>query len=465
VSDPTGFLKYKRQLPDRRPPADRVRDWREFYAPLAEPKLQEQAARCMDCGVPFCQSQTGCPVENRIPDWNDLVHQGRWREASASLHATNNFPEFTGKLCPAPCESACVLGLGDDPVAIRVIESSIVDRAFAEGWVDPEAPARKSGRSVAIVGSGPAGLAAAQQLARSGHAVTVFEKADRVGGLLRFGIPDFKLEKSVLDRRLAQLTAEGVTFQTGTEIGRDISIDSLQARFDAVCLAVGAERPRDVRIPGRDLAGIHFAMDYLTQQNRRVADLESQGESISAQGRRVVVLGGGDTGSDCVGTAHRQGAREVRQFEILAQPPAERHASTPWPEWPLQLRTSHAHEEGGERRWEVRTAEFLGTPEGRVRGLRLEDETEIEADLVIIAAGFVGLASAEVWKSTGLELNARNGLRIDARFQTSRAGVFAAGDAQRGASLIVWAIAEGRKMASSVELYLSDNKGKKPGSV
>ncbi len=451
MSDPTGFLKYAREDEARRPVPERIRDFREFQLSLSEGRLREQGARCMDCGVPFCQSGAGCPVENRIPDWNELATEGRWREAIESLHATNNFPEFTGKLCPAPCESACILGIGADPVTIRSIESSIIERAFAEGWVQSRPSARRSGRSVAIVGSGPAGLAAAQQLARSGHAVTVFEKADRAGGLLRFGIPDFKMEKSILDRRLRQLEEEGVVFRTGVELGRDIALDELQARFDAVCLAVGAERPRDLPIPGREFKGVHLAMDYLTQQNRRNAGLPIEGAPILASGKRVIVLGGGDTGSDCIGTAHRQGAVEVRQFEILPQP--------------FKLKTTHAHEEGGERLWSIETEAFLEGENGEIRGLRARDGRTFDAELIIIAAGFTGVASPQSWSASGVELTSRGTIAVNQAFETSRKGVFSAGDSKRGASLIVWAIAEGRKMASAVDLHLSELKEIKRSTV
>jgi glutamate synthase (NADPH/NADH) small chain len=464
MSDPKGFLKTPRETPDRRSTAERLGDWKEFYLPLSEQKLQAQGGRCMDCGVPFCHGPQGCPVENYIPEWNDLVHQGRWREALKALHATNNFPEFTGKLCPAPCESACVLGINASPVSIRNIESSIIDRGFEQGWVHPVLPKRKTGKKVAVVGSGPAGLAAAQQLARAGHEVTVFEKSDRIGGLLRYGIPDFKMEKSAIERRIDQMRAEGVVFKTGVTIGADFA--ALRERYAAVCLAIGAEQPRDLEIPGRELAGVHFAMDYLVHQNKARAG--GPATPISAHGKHVVILGGGDTGSDCLGTAHRQGARSVHQFEILPRPPESRDASTPWPLWPMQLRSSHAHEEGGLRDWNVSTVEFVGQ-EGSVKKLRAQrvslregrfapvagSDFELDADLVLLAMGFSGPVRQGLVERLGLRLDARGAIATDAEFMTSEAGVFAAGDAKRGASLIVWAIAEGRKMAAAVDRYIA----------
>jgi glutamate synthase (NADPH/NADH) small chain len=465
----TGFLKLHRIDPPRRPVERRVRDWREMYEPLPEQTLRDQGARCMDCGVPFCQGDTGCPVQNLIPEWNDLVYRGRWQEALIALHATNNFPEFTGRLCPAPCEGACVLGLIDDPVSIKSIEQAMADRGFAEGWIAPLPPVRATGRRFAVVGSGPAGLAAAQQLRRAGHAVTLFEKADRIGGLLRYGIPDFKLEKRVLDRRLLQLEAEGVVFRTGVEVGRDLPTEALLRDFDAVCLTGGAEAPRDLPIPGRELAGVHFAMEYLIQQNRRGAgDVVAAPEAIDAKGKRVVVIGGGDTGSDCVGTAHRQGATEVVQLELLPQPPAERAVSTPWPYWPMKLRTSHAHEEGGVREWSVMTTRLSGE-NGRVQRLhavRVQPragggfdevpgtEFTLDADLVVLAMGFTGPAPSPLLDELGVERDARGAVVTDSSHQTSVPGVFAAGDVHRGASLIVWAIREGRDAATGIGEYL-----------
>jgi glutamate synthase (NADPH/NADH) small chain len=452
----------------------RVLDWREFYEPFPEDKLRVQAARCMDCGVPFCQSPTGCPVVNLIPEWNDLVHRGRWQDALKALHVTNNFPEFTGRLCPAPCETACVLGINSDPVSIRVIEWNIIDRGFEEGWVQPVRPVASTGRRVAIVGSGPAGLAAAQQLARAGHAVTVYEKADRIGGLLRYGIPDFKMEKWVIDRRLAQLEAEGVQFKTGVHVGRDISGEELRRHYDAVCLAIGAEQPRDLPVPGRELKGIHLAMEYLVQQNKRNAGDVLTEEPITAKGKRVVVIGGGDTGSDCVGTAHRQGCLEVHQFEILPEPPPTRAETTPWPLWPMQLRTSHAHEEGCDRRWSVSTTKFTGR-NGYVTTLHAQQvrfengrfvpvpgtEFELPVDLVILALGFTGPVKNGLLDSLGVQYDARGNVATDEHFMTNVEGVFAGGDVRRGASLIVWAIAEGRKMAQAVDAYLRAGRSAK----
>ena len=473
MGDPRGFLTLRRATATRQPATDRVKHWREFYETMADPALREQGARCMDCGVPFCQGDTGCPVQNVIPEWNDLVYRGQWREALAVLESTNNFPELTGRLCPAPCESACVLGLVDSPVAIRTIEQAIADRGFTEGWIAPRPPRAESGRRVAVIGSGPAGLAAAQQLRRAGHGVVVFEREDRVGGLLRYGIPEFKLQKSVLDRRLSQLRGEGVEFRTNVAVGDDLPVDVLRREFDAVCLTIGASAARDLRVPGRELAGIHLAMDFLTQQNRRLAgDTVPSGEAISAKGKRVVIIGGGDTGSDCAGTCHRQGARSVRQFELMPMPPAERAGSTPWPLWPMQLRTSHAHEEGTEREWSVATTAFSGR-RGRVEQLhtvRVEmlypddgpprpvpiegSDTTIDADLVLLAMGFAGNRPSRLLRDLGVELDARGNVASDALHRTSVPGVFSAGDARRGASLIVWAIREGRDAAESVDRYL-----------
>jgi glutamate synthase (NADPH/NADH) small chain len=465
-----GFLTIRRETPVRQPVDQRVQHWREFYVPLADDALSAQGARCMDCGVPFCQSDSGCPVQNLIPEWNELVHKGQWREAAEILHSTNNFPEFTGRLCPAPCESACVLSLIDQPVTIRSIEQSIIDRAFREGWVAPQPPARESGFRVAVIGSGPAGLAAAQQLRRSGHAVIVFERSDRVGGLLRYGIPDFKLEKSVLDRRINQLRAEGVEFRTSVCAGHDIGADVLRQDFDAVCIAIGASRARDLVVPGRHLLGIHFAMDFLTQQNRRVSGVGID-RAITARGKHVIIIGGGDTGSDCAGTCLRQGAKSVRQFELLPQPPENRSTSTPWPYWPMQLRTSHAHEEGCERDWSIATTEFSGSG-GTVRSLhavRVESQVQsngritnqpisgsehtIDADLVLIAMGFAGVQDDGLLGRLGVR-EERGSVVTRADQSTDTSGVFAAGDARRGASLIVWAIREGRDAAAAIDRYL-----------
>jgi len=462
----TGFLEYTRETPQRRPVLERINDWFEVYQDLPEQKLQAQAGRCMDCGVPFCH--TGCPVNNLIPDWNDLVYKNRWREAIRALHATNNFPEFTGRICPAPCEAACVLGINDKPVTIKVVEQNIVDRAFDEGWVQPEPPRRRTGKRVAIVGSGPAGLAAAQQLNRAGHFVTVLEKHDRIGGLLRYGIPDFKMEKGVIDRRLEQLHAEGIEFQTNVFVGRDISGDELVRDHDAVLLASGAEQPRELEIPGRELKGIHFAMDYLIQQNRRCAGdrIEDQ-EEILANGKRVVIIGGGDTGVDCLGTAHRQKAESVHQLQIHPMPPEDRHHSTPWPLWPLQLRVEAAHEEGGFREWSVLTTHFSGDAHGNVKKLhcvrvgpkpafeRIPDsEFYLDADLVLIAIGFSGPIRSGLLQQLPVAVNSRGNVHTDETFMTSIPKVFSAGDASRGQSLVVWAIAEGRKAAHYMDEFL-----------
>ncbi len=467
MADPKGFLKYPREGPKRRPVELRIQDWREFYEPIPEDKLKAQGARCMDCGVPFCQSNHGCPVVNLIPEWNDLVHRGRWKDALKALHATNNFPEFTGRLCPAPCESACVLGINSDPVSIRIIEWNIIDKGFDEGWVAPVLPVARTARTVAVVGSGPAGLAAAQQLAREGHRVTVFEKADRIGGLLRYGIPDFKMEKWVIDRRLEQMKAEGVEFRTNIHVGVDISADELRRQFDVVCLALGAELARELPVPGRELKGIHPAMDYLVQQNKRNAGDTITDEPITAKGKRVVIIGGGDTGSDCLGTTHRQGCLEVHQFELLPEPPPARAESTPWPLWPMQLRSSHAHEEGCDRQWSVSTTRFSGH-NGHVTKLHAHrvtfengrfipmpgTEFEMEVNLVLLAMGFTGPVKNGLLDSLGVKYDARGSVAVDENYMTSVEGVFAGGDVKRGASLIVWAIAEGRKMAAGVDKYL-----------
>ncbi len=467
MADPKGFLKYPCEGPKRRPVELRIQDWREFYEPISEDKLKAQGARCMDCGVPFCQSNHGCPVVNLIPEWNDLVHRGRWKDALKALHATNNFPEFTGRLCPAPCESACVLGINSDPVSIRIIEWNIIDKGFDEGWVAPVLPVVRTGKTVAVVGSGPAGLAAAQQLARAGHSVTVFEKADRIGGLLRYGIPDFKMEKWVIDRRLDQMKAEGVEFMAGVHIGVDISADKLRRQFDIVCLALGAEQARELPVPGRELKGIHLAMDYLVQQNKRNAGDVITEEPITAKGKRVVIIGGGDTGSDCLGTTHRHGCLEVHQFELLPEPPPARAESTPWPLWPMQLRSSHAHEEGCDRQWSVSTTRFSGH-HGHVTKLHAHrvtfengqflpmpgTEFAMEVGLVLLAMGFTGPAKNGLLDSLGVKYDARGNVAVDENYMTSVEGVFAGGDVKRGASLIVWAIAEGRKMAAGVDKYL-----------
>jgi len=466
VGKPTGFMEYQRESFGRRPVEERVRDWFEVYVPLPEDRVRKQGARCMDCGVPFCH--TGCPLTNLIPDWNDLVYKGRWREAIRELHATNNFPEFTSRICPAPCESACVLGINEPPVSIKAIERAIIDRAWAEGWIQPEPPLERTGKRVAVVGSGPAGLAAAQQLARKGHLVTVFEKADRIGGLLRYGIPDFKMEKHHIDRRMAQMEAEGVTFRTRCHVGVDVTVEELRKQFHAIVLAGGAEQPRDLRVPGRELKGIHFAMEFLPLNNKRNAGDEiPAGEWISAAGKNVIIIGGGDTGADCLGTSIRHGAKSIRQFEIMPMPPGERSPQTPWPLWPYQLRSETSHEEGGERIWSISTLEFLGDENGHVRALRTTrvgpppkfeplpgTEEVYEAELVLLAMGFTGPVKNGLLEQLGVEFDARGNVKADENFMTSVPGVFAAGDVRRGQSLVVWAIAEGRKAAEGVHEWL-----------
>lgn len=466
MGKPTGFLEYARETPPRRPIAERVNDWFEIYRPMPEESVKTQAARCMDCGVPFCH--TGCPVNNLIPDWNDLVYHGRWRDAIRQLHATNNFPEFTGRICPAPCEAACVLGINEPAVSIKSVENAIIERAWQEGWVKPEKPERRTGKRVAIVGSGPAGLAAAQQLNRAGHHVTVFEKASRVGGLLRYGIPDFKLEKQIVDRRLEQLTAEGIEFVLNAHIGRTHAVEALRREYQAVLIAVGAEAPREVGIPGRHLDGVHWAMDYLTQQNKLVAgEPVPEAELISAAGKHVVILGGGDTGADCLGTAHRQKCKSVTMLQHNQRPPDDRHPSTPWPEWPLQLRVEGAHEEGGSREFAVQTQAFLGDSTGSVRKLQCVrvgpkpkfepvpgSELTLDADLVLIAIGYNGAVKSGLLEQLGVETTARGVVTTDATYQTSVPGVFAAGDARVGATLVVTAIAEGRKAAHHIDKLL-----------
>jgi glutamate synthase (NADPH/NADH) small chain len=462
MADPKGFLTTPRETPARRPVGLRLRDWREVYEPFPPSRLEQQAGRCMDCGIPFCHN--GCPLGNLIPEWNDLVWRHDWRAAIDRLHATNNFPEFTGRLCPAPCEAACVLGINSDPVTIKQVEVEIIDRAFAAGWVVPMPPATLSGRTVAVVGSGPAGLAAAQQLTRAGHAVTVFERDDAPGGLLRYGIPEFKMEKRHLDRRLDQMRAEGTQFRCGVEAGTDLTADELRASYDAIVLAGGARVPRDLPLPGRSLDGIHQAMEYLPLANRAVAAGASADPPISACGRHAVIIGGGDTGADCLGTVHRQGAASVKQLEILPRPPASRPGHQPWPTYPMIFRTSSAHEEGGERVYAVATLEFLGDPGGRVRALRIADaagfdpvpgtERELPCDLVLLAMGFTGAERPGLLAGLGVEFDARGNVARDGSYATSVPGVFAAGDMGRGQSLIVWAIAEGRSAAAAVHRYL-----------
>lgn len=473
MGKPTGFLEYTRETPARRPVPERLQDYREVYQAFPDTAVTRQAARCMDCGVPFCQA--GCPLGNVIPDWNDLVYRGRWREAFERLRTTNNFPEFTGRICPAPCESACVLGLVDPPVTIEQIERTIVEHAYAEGWVQPRPPKQRTGRHVAVVGSGPAGLACADQLNQAGHHVTVFERDDRIGGLLRYGIPDFKLEKWVIDRRLAVMEAEGVTFRPNTNVGVDVSVDDLRA-FDAVVLCAGATRPRDLPLPGRDFDGIHFAWDYLRQQNKRVAgdDLDAEGLApLHAGGKHVIVIGGGDTGSDCIGTANRQGARSVTQFEVMPMPPEDRPAHQPWPFYPMSLRTSSSHEEGADRHWSILTKAFTGT-DGCVEALhtvevdvgrdangRLSfDEREGSArvwpaDLVLLAVGYTGPEPGGLLDRLGVALDGRGAVATDDHYATNVPGVFAAGDARRGQSLVVWAISEGREAARAVDHALT----------
>jgi len=460
----TGFMEYTREAPQRRPAAERVRDWFEIYLPFPEDKLRVQGARCMDCGVPFCH--TGCPVNNIIPDWNDLVYRDRWKEAIRVLHSTNNFPEFTGRICPAPCEASCVLGINEPPVTIKNIEKSIIERAWEEGWIQPEPPPYRTGKRVAVVGSGPAGLAAAQQLARVGHDVTVFEKADRIGGLLRYGIPHFKMEKHVVDRRLEQMAAEGVRFQTNAHVGANVPAEDLRREFDAMVLAGGAEWPRDLKVPGRELNGIHFAMEYLPQANRAcMGDVVP--DQIVATGKRVVIIGGGDTGADCLGTAHRHRAASIHQFELLPRPPLERSPATPWPLWPLQLRTEGAHEEGGIRDWSVSTTHFTGDGNGSVQQLHAVrigpppkfepipgTEFSLDVDLVLLAMGFLGPVRAGMIEQLGVEIDARGNVKTDSSYMTSVPGVFAAGDMRRGQSLVVWAISEGRKAARAADAYL-----------
>ena len=471
MGKPTGFIEIQRKKHPTRNIGERLHDWNEVYLPYPEENLREQAARCMDCGIPFCHN--GCPLGNLIPDWNDLVYRERWKAAIDRLHATNNFPEFTGRLCPAPCEGACVLGINNEPVTIKAIEVSIIDRAFDEGWVIAQPPETRTGRRIAVVGSGPAGLAAAAQLNRAGHTVTVFERADRIGGLLRYGIPQFKLEKQYLDRRLNLMTEEGVSFRTNANIGVNVPVGELKAEFDAIVLAGGATKPRDLPVPGRELKGIHFAMDYLTLQNRRnEGDDVTEEEFITAKDQHVIIIGGGDTGADCLGTAHRQGAKSVHQLELLAQPPDSRAANNPWPLWPNVFRVSTAHEEGGERMYQISTQRFSGNNEGRVTTLhavRVEmvntngrmqfkpvanSEFELKADLVLLAMGFVGPDTDGMLAKLGVKMTDRGNVWRDERWMTSVPGVFTAGDMQRGQSLIVWAIAEGRSCARAVDEYL-----------
>ena len=466
----TGFLEVGRLLPKKRPVEERLRDYKELYLPQDPMDTRTQAGRCMDCGVPFCQQ--GCPLGNQIPDWNDLVWRDRWRDAHRRLASTNNFPEFTGRLCPAPCEAACTLSINIDPVTIEQVEKEIVERAFAEGWIAAEPPRVRTDKKVAVVGSGPAGLAAAQQLSRAGHTVTVYEAAAKIGGLLRYGIPDFKMEKWVIDRRLALLEAEGVIFRTGVKVGEDPTWDRLRAEHDAVLIAIGAGRPRDLDVPGRDLAGVVMAMDYLTEQNQVVGG-ERATAGLDVSGKRVIILGGGDTGSDCLGTAHRQGAVEVHQIELMPAPPAERLPENPWPQWPMVFRTSTSQDEGGEREFALRTTHLTGSG-GKLEALHAErlappfgktaqhpgelvatgETMTIPVDTLILAMGFVGPDARPLVQQLGVALDRRGNVAVDGEYRTSVPGVYAAGDAKRGASLIVWAIAEGREAARTIDAEL-----------
>jgi glutamate synthase (NADPH) small chain len=468
MGKPTGFMEHGRELPLRRPVIERINDWFEIYYELPKDKVQQQGARCMDCGVPFCHN--GCPLNNVIPDWNDLVYRDRWESAIRSLHATNNFPEFTGRICPAPCEASCVLGINEPPVTIRHIEKTIIEHAWQHGWIRPELPSEESGKRVAVVGSGPAGLAAAQQLRRAGHTVTVFEKNEKPGGLLRFGIPNFKLEKHILERRLQQMVQEGVEFETNITVGQDISVEELRSKYDALLLAGGSEQPRDLPVPGRELNGIHFAVTFLSQQNRRCEGIPVDEEDILATGKRVVIIGGGDTGADCLGTSHRQGAKSVQQFELLPMPPNDRSPQTPWPLWPMQLRTESSHEEGGLRDWSVSTTAFHGNESGHLAGLagvrvgpppKFEpvagSEFYLDCDLVLLAMGFTGPVRNGLLTQLGARLDQRGNVATDANYMSSVPGVFVAGDMRRGQSLVVWAIAEGRNAAQAVNDFLQGN--------
>jgi glutamate synthase (NADPH/NADH) small chain len=473
LGKPTGFLEYKRETPSRRPVEERVNDWRSVYQEFPDPTVRTQAARCMDCGVPFCHH--GCPLNNVIPHWNDLVYRDRWQDAARILHATNNFPEFTGHVCPAPCETACVLGINEPAVSIKAIEQKIIEHAFEQGWIAPEWPAQRSGKRVAIIGSGPSGLAAAQQLNRAGHHVTVYEKNDRIGGLLRYGIPDFKLEKHLLDRRINLMRSEGIVFTTNAHVGVQIPAQSMRQSYHAMLLCGGAEVPRDLNIPGRQFTGVHFAVEFLSQQNRRVAGLPVDSKTeILAGGKHVIILGGGDTGADCLGTCHRQKAKSIHQLEILPQPPLDRAASTPWPMWPLQLRRESSHEEGGAREWAVATTHFEGDGSGhvtRLHAVRVSPPPDfspvegsafsLDADLVLIAAGFTGPQKSGLLDELGVALDARGNISTDEEYMSSIPGVFAAGDMRRGQSLVVWAIAEGRRAAAAIDRYLTNGMEQK----
>ena len=468
----TGFKELERQDRSYAPAAERVKHYKEFIIPLPESEIRGQSSRCMDCGIPYCHN--GCPVNNLIPDWNDLVYEGNWRSALDTLHSTNNFPEFTGRICPAPCEAACTLNITDNPVTIKSIECAIIDRGWEEGWIEPKISVRKTGKKVAVVGSGPAGLACSQQLARVGHNVTLYERNARLGGLLRYGIPDFKMEKHLIDRRLSQMLAEGVNFKSNTEVGISITVDDMLKEYDAIVMTGGSELPRDMEVPGRDLDGIHFAMQFLTQQNRRLADEQVvDNQPISAKGKNVVVIGGGDTGSDCVGTSIRQGAKSVTQLEVMPKPPEMEDKALSWPNWPLKLRTSSSHLEGADRDWSVATKSFYGNG-GTVKGLELvrnqwdsgpdgqmsmvetaNSQFTLDADLVLLAMGFVHPQHAGMIEDSGVELDNRGNVKANIEdYKTSRKNIFVAGDMRRGQSLVVWAISEGRKAARSVDSYL-----------
>ena len=472
MGKPTGFIEFNRKPPQRRSIEDRLKDSKEFYHNWSEQEARDQGSRCMNCAVPFCH--VGCPLGNLIPEWNHLVYTNQWESALERLHSTNNFPEFTGRICPAPCEPSCVLSINQDPVTIEYIEKAIVDRGFSEGWIKPVIPKNRTGKTVAVVGSGPAGLAASQQLNRVGHTVTLFERSDKIGGLLRYGIPDFKLEKDIIERRINIMSEEGVIFKTGIEIGKDIQLHELTNDFDAVCLTIGAGEPRELPVSGRDLDGVHYAMDYLTQQNRRVSGENiARRYSITAKDKKVIILGGGDTGADCLGTAHRQGADSVYQLELLSEPPTNRRTDNPWPQWPQILRTSPAHEEGGLRDYSILTKSLSGS-NGKVEKLnaiRVEwgdpddsgrpvmkempgTEFSIDVDLVLLAMGFVHPEHKGLVENSSLELDARGNIKTDSERSTSVPGIFAAGDSTRGASLVVWAIAEGRQAAYGIDKYL-----------